>query len=253
MYAEERQRLIVERARADGRVDVAGLADALDVTPETIRRDLSRLERLGQLKRVHGGAIPLDRLGFEPPVAARNETMTAEKDRIAKAALDLVPDEGAILLDAGTTTARLASALPTDRELTVVTNALDIATILATRPNLTVLMVGGRVRGRTLATVDSWAATMLQDLYVDVAFMATNGVSVERGLTTPDPTEAMVKGLMVTSARRAVLLADHTKVGNDHLVRFADLAQIDTFVTDAGVDAELLGDLEATGLQVVSA
>lgn len=253
VYAEERQGLIAERARSAGRVEVAALAEELDVTPETIRRDLSRLERLGQLKRVHGGAIPLDRLGFEPPVDARREAMATEKDRIAKAALAEVPEEGAILLDAGTTTARLATALPTDRELTVVTNALDVATTLAARPNLTVLMIGGRVRGRTLAAVDSWAARMLGDLFVDVAFVGTNGVSVERGLTTPDPTEAMVKGLMVETARRAVLLADHTKVGNDHLVRFADLDQIDTLVTDTGIDAELRGDLEATGLEVVVA
>lgn len=253
MYAEERQRHIVERARDEGRVEVAVLADELAVTPETIRRDLSRLERLGQLKRVHGGAIPLDRLGFEPPVAARREAMSAEKERIAKTALGMVPEEGAILLDAGTTTARLATALPTDRELTVVTNALDIATTLAPRTNLTVLMIGGRVRGRTLAAVDSWAVSMLDDLFVDVAFVATNGISVERGLTTPDPTEAMVKGLMVETGRRAVLLADHTKVGNDHLVRFADLDQIDTFVTDSGVDAELRGDLEAAGLEVMVA
>jgi len=253
MYAEERQRLIVERARAEGRVEVAALADELDVTPETVRRDLSRLERLGQLKRVHGGAIPLDRLGFEPPVAARDVAMTAEKERIAKAALDFVPEEGAILLDAGTTTARLATVLPADRELTVVTNGLDIATRLASHLNLTVLMIGGRVRGRTLASVDSWAADMLRDLYVDVAFIATNGVSIERGLTTPDTTEASIKSLMVASARRAVLLADHTKVGNDHLVKFADLDQIDTFVTDSGLDGDFKADLEAAGLQVVTA
>lgn len=253
MYAEERQRLIADRARAEGRVEVAQLATELDVTSETIRRDLSRLERLGQLKRVHGGAIPLDRLGFEPGVAERDAAMTAEKERIAKAALDEVPDEGAILLDAGTTTSRLAAFLPSDRELTVVTNALNIATTLAPRPNLTVLMIGGRVRGRTMAAVDDWASKLLADLYVDVAFIATNGISVERGLTTPDPTEAGVKRLMVASARRSVLLADHTKVGVDHLVRFADLDEVDTFVTDNGVDHDLRTDIEAAGVRVVTA
>ena len=253
MYAEERQRTIVERAREDGRVEVAQLAEDLAVTPETIRRDLSRLERLGQLKRVHGGAIPLDRLGFEPGVEARDVAMTGEKDRIAKAALAELPEEGAILLDAGTTTSRLAAAIPTDRELTVVTNALNIATTLAQRPNLSVLMVGGRVRGRTLATVDTWAASVLGDVFVDVAFMATNGLSVERGLTTPDPTEAAIKRLMIAAARRTVLLADHTKVGNDHLVRFADLADVDTLVTDGGLDPELRAELDETGLRVVTA
>ncbi|HUG86751.1 MAG TPA: DeoR/GlpR family DNA-binding transcription regulator, partial [Euzebya sp.] len=229
------------------------LAEDLAVTPETIRRDLTHLERLGQLKRVHGGAIPLDRLGFEPGIEARDVSMTAEKDRIAKAALAELPEEGAVLLDAGTTTSRLAAALPSDRELTVVTNALNIATTLAMRPNLNVLMVGGRVRGRTLATVDTWAAAMLHDVFVDVAFMATNGISVERGLTTPDPTEAAMKRLMIASARRTVLVADHTKVGNDHLVRFADIGQIDTFLTDSGLDPELRAQLDESGLRVVTA
>lgn len=253
MYAEERQSRIVTQARAEGRVEVARLAAELDVTPETIRRDLTTLERRGVLRRVHGGAIPLERLGFEPGIDTRASVMTAEKERIAKAALDQLPDEGSILIDAGTTTARLAEALPRDRELTVVTNGLDIAVQLASQPNVTVLALGGRVRGRTLATVDVWAMQTLESTFVDVAFMATNGISVERGLTTPDPTEAAVKRAMIGSARRAVLLADHTKVGNDHLMRFADLGDIDTFVTDAQIDRDLLTELEAAGLSVVCA
>lgn len=253
MYAEERQAHIVQLARSDGRVEVARLATDLDVTPETIRRDLSVLERRGLLRRVHGGAIPIERLGYESGVDTRDVVMTAEKERIAKAALAYLPEDGSLLLDAGTTTSRLAEALPLDRELTVVTNALDIAGRLARRPNLTVLTIGGRVRSRTLATVDLWAVDALRDTFVDVAFMATNGVSVERGLTTPDPAEAAVKRAMVRSARRSVLLADHTKVGNDHLVRFADLADIDTFVTDAQLDPSLATELETAGLPVVRA
>src|SRR3954469_12815453 len=103
MYAEERQRHIAAAARAAGRVDVAELSAELEVTAETIRRDLSVLERHGLLRRVHGGAIPVERLGFEPALSTRTTVMTAEKDRIAKAALAELPDEGAILLDAGTT------------------------------------------------------------------------------------------------------------------------------------------------------
>src|SRR6266567_8038640 len=148
MYAEERLQFIVQRARLEGRVDVAALADGLNVTAETIRRDLTILERHGLLRRVHGGAIPVERLGFEPALATRDATMTAEKDRIAKAALAEVPAEGAILLDAGSTTGRLADALPVDRELTVVTHSLTIAMALSARPNLTLMLLGGRLRGR---------------------------------------------------------------------------------------------------------
>ena len=253
MYAEERQQAIVAAARERGRVEVARLARDFDVTPETIRRDLTTLERHGVLRRVHGGAIPLERLGFEPAFDARDAVMTAEKERIAKAALAELPAEGSIVLDAGSTTARFAEALPGDREVTIITNALNIAVALARRPNLTVLTVGGRVRGRTLATVDTWSTSVLGDTFADVAFVATNGVSVERGLTTPDPAEAATKRAMVAAARRVVLLADHTKVGNDHLVRFADLADVDTFVTDQGLDQQLAQDIESAGVRVVRA
>ncbi|MEA2652076.1 MAG: DeoR family transcriptional regulator, fructose operon transcriptional repressor [Chloroflexota bacterium] len=253
MYAEERQRWIVERARAGGRVEVAALATELGVTTETVRRDLTTLERHALLRRVHGGAIPIERLGFEPALAARDSVLTVEKERIAQMALAELPDEGSILLDAGTTTARLADALPTDRELVVLTNALPIAMSLSIRPNITVLMVGGRVRGRTQAAVDAWALHALADSYVDVAFIGANGISPERGLTTPDTTESAVKRAMIGAARRCVVLADHTKVGQDHLSRFAALDEIDTLITDSGLDALVADELRSRGLKVVLA
>lgn len=253
MYAEERQQQIMQLARSVGRVHVASLATQFSVAAETVRRDLAVLERQGGLRRVHGGAVVLDRLGYEPAVAAREGVMTAEKERIAKAALDELPDEGAILLDAGTTTARLAAILPTDRELTVVVNAVDVATRLTGHGNLTVLILGGRIRGRTMAAVDMWALRALEETYVDIAFMATNGVSPRRGLTTPDPTEAAVKRAMIASARRTVLLVDHTKFGNDHLIRFGDLADVDTLITDNGLDADLAAELASHGPRVVRA
>jgi DeoR family transcriptional regulator, fructose operon transcriptional repressor len=250
MYAEERQRWIVERARAGGRVEVAALAGQLGVTTETVRRDLTTLERHALLRRVHGGAIPIERLGFEPALAARDAVLTAEKERIARLALAELPEEGTILLDAGTTTARLADALPADRELVVLTNALPIAMALSIRPNLTVLMLGGRVRGRTQAAVDAWALQALSDSFVDVAFIGTNGITLERGLTTPDTTESAVKRAMIRAARRSVVLADHTKAGQDHLSRFAELDEIDTLISDSGFDAEMADELRARGMKV---
>ncbi len=251
MYAEERQQEILRAARGDGRVDVNALAEGFGVTAETIRRDLTTLERAGVLRRVHGGAIPVERIGFEPALAARDSVLTAEKERIAKAALAEVPSEGAIILDAGTTTARLAQILPGDRELTVVVNSPALATMLGTRANLNVLLLGGRVRGKTLATVDDWALRPLAELYVDVAFLGTNGASVERGLTTPDPAEAAVKRAMIAAARRSVLLADHTKIGNDYLARFGSLSDLDLLITDTGLNNDLVEDVEAAGVRVI--
>jgi DeoR family fructose operon transcriptional repressor len=179
--------------------------------------------------------------------------MTAEKERIAKAALAELPPEGAIIIDAGSTTERLAAVLPMDRELTVVVNAPPMAASLVQRPNLTVIMLGGRVRPRTLATVDDWNLRLLSQIHVDVAFMGTNGLTPELGFTTPDPAEAAVKRAMIASARRAVVLADHTKAGNDYFSRFAKLTDVDTLITDAGIDGELVDDLQRCGIRVVVA
>nr|WP_283939799.1 DeoR/GlpR family DNA-binding transcription regulator [Pseudomonas sp. R3.Fl] len=253
VYATERQQQILAAARRDGRVDVASLATTLDVTPETVRRDLTVLERHGLVRRVHGGAIPVEQLGFEPGLAQREGLLSGEKDRIAKAALEELPAGGAIILDAGTTTVRLAELLPTDRELTVVTHALPVATVLATRPGITLHLVGGTVRGRTLAAVGTWALRELADIHVDTAFLGTNGLSVEHGLTTPDLAEAAVKRALVTAARRTVVLADHTKLGRADFAHVASLEQVDTLVTDSGVMPELADEVEAAGTRVVRA
>jgi DeoR family fructose operon transcriptional repressor len=253
MYAEERQSAIAAKARSAGRVDVTELAEEFGVTTETVRRDLTVLERHGLLRRVHGGAIPVERLGFEPGHATRDSVLVAEKERIAKAALAEVPAEGAILLDAGTTTGRLAEILPSERELTVVTNSVPIVMMLSARRNLTVLLLGGRVRGKTLAAVDSWALDALTDTFVDIAFLGTNGISVERGLTTPDPAEAAVKRAMIGASRRSIVLADHSKIGADRLARFGELADVDVLITDAGADPLAADELSAAGPRVVLA
>ena len=253
MFAEERQSEIVRRARALGRVDVISLSEELGVTPETVRRDLTVIERQGHVRRVHGGAISIERIASEPGLAARETLWTAEKERIAKAAIDEVPHDGAILIDAGTTTRRFAEMLPRDRELLVVVNSPDIALLLGGRAELTVMMLGGRVRARTMAIVDGWALEALTKIHVDVALMGTNGISVECGLTTPDPAEALVKQRMIAAARRVVLLSDHTKIGNNYFSAFAALDEVDTFVTDSGADTGLLEEIEDAGPRVVRA
>lgn len=230
---------------------MAGLARDLSVTPETVRRDLTALERRGALRRVHGGAIPVERLGFEPGVADRQGQAAREKERIARAALDELPDGGSIILDAGTTTVRLAELLPVDRELTVVTHSIPVAAILITRPNISLHLLGGTVRPRTLAAVGEWTQAQVGELFADVAFMGTNGVSVERGLTTPDVAEARVKKALMEAARRTVVLADHSKFGREEFARVAPLSAVDTIITDSGVDSELTEDLENAGPRMV--
>jgi DeoR family fructose operon transcriptional repressor len=255
LYAEERQQAIAELVRHRGRVAVTDVAGAFGVTSETVRRDLATLERSGLLRRVHGGAVPTSALTVvEPGVAEREGTRAAEKDRIAKAAVALVPaDGGSILLDAGTTTGRLAGMLPADRRLVVVTNAVPIAARLAGFGGTRVHLLGGRVRGTTQAAVGEEAVRALENLRVDVAFLGTNALSPRFGLSTPDEEEASVKRAMVRSGHRVVVLADSSKLGREHLVRFAALAAVDVLVTDDGVDARFVADLQARDVEVLVA
>lgn len=251
MYAEERQGEIVERARSKGRVEVASLASALGVSLETVRRDLGALERRGMLRRTHGGAVPVERLRFEPEVAERQAERVAEKARIAEAALEFLPERGTVALDAGTTTAALAELLPAGREITVLTNCLPIASALAANTSLKVVISGGRVRSRTLAAVDDAAARFLDEFSPDVAFVGANGVSARRGLTTPHEAEAAAKRAFVRGADRVVALADHTKVGWEHFVRFARPEEVDVLITDTGLDDAAVAELERTGMEVL--
>jgi DeoR family transcriptional regulator, fructose operon transcriptional repressor len=250
VYAEERRQEIALVVRQNGRGDVTHLAEQFEVTPETIRRDLSDLERRNVLRRVHGGAIPIERFRTEPGVAEKATWMAKEKAQIAAAALSLVPERGTVLLDAGTTTLALARIFP-DRDLTVFTNALPVGNELASRRNLHLYVIG--VRGRTLANVDDWALRQLVDLKVDVGFIGTNGLTVGRGLSTPDPAEAAVKRAMCLAARQVIVLADHTKVGEEDAVRFAPIDEVDVLVTDAGLQQGDQETLQDAGVELVLA
>ena len=253
MYAAERQQRIIAEARRAGRVEVTALADDLGVATETIRRDLTALERRGSLRRVHGGAIPVERLEVEPSLASRSGRLTEVKRRIAARALDQLPSGGSIILDSGTTTGAVAELLPPDLDLTVLTNSLSAASVLATHPGVSLYLLGGRVRGQTGAAVGDWTVRALTDVVVDVAFMGTNGFSVARGLTTPDQSEALVKRAMVASARTAIVLSDSSKAGDDHLHRFAELGDIDVLVTDTDLDDDVAAEIRAAGPDVVTA
>ncbi|MGW5653218.1 DeoR/GlpR family DNA-binding transcription regulator [Streptomyces humi] len=253
MYAPERQQEILRLARDGGRVDVVSLAEEFQVTQETIRRDLKALDRAGLVRRVHGGAIPAGRLDFEPDLAERESTSADEKDRIAKAAVPELPVEGTLILDAGTTVARLAAAIPLEANLTVVTHSLPIAARLADHPGIQLHLVGGRVRHRTRAAVDAWALRAYGEIRADVLFVAANGFSAEQGLTTPDLAEAAVKRAAVAAARRVVLLADSAKHGQEHFARFGALGDVDLLITDTGLTPEDAAAIERGGTEVVRA
>jgi DeoR family transcriptional regulator, fructose operon transcriptional repressor len=248
-YADQRKNHILNRLLSSGRVDATEVAESLGVTGETIRKDLIALERQGILRRVHGGAVPVQSLSFEPGVETRTEFST-EKTRIAQAALAHLPTEGSVLIDAGSTTAKLVEIFPGDRELTVYTNTIPLAISLLTRPRLTVFTLGGRLRNKTFAEVGDWAVRALSEINVDVAFLGTNGISMTRGLTTPDPAEAAVKRLMLGCAAKRVLLADHSKFGVVKGTKHGDVDDIDVLISDAGLTDDQYTQLRTAGIDV---
>lgn len=255
MYPEERQQAIASLVMAKGRASVAELAQAYDVTTETVRRDLAVLDKAGIVRRVHGGAVPARALHLvEPGVGERDVTRAEHKDAIATAAAEFFPLGGAtVLLDAGTTTMRIAAHLPTDRELVVVTNSVPIAARLATMPTVSLQLLGGRVRGVTQAAVGEQTLRVLDTLRVDIAFIGTNAISVRHGLSTPDTDEAAVKRAMVRAANYVVVAADSSKVGREDFVSFAPITSVDTLITDPEITAADSAELSAQGVEVICA
>ena len=182
---EKRRRLDLEHARGNGHIDVADIADGLEVAAETVRRDLKAPEGHGLVRRTHGGAYPTDGAGFETTMTYRSGHRVPEKRRIAAAAASKLGEAETIYLDEGFTPQLVAEELiKLQRPLTMVTASLAVAGALAPVETMSVILLGGRVRGRTLATVDHWATTMLSDLIIDLAILGTNGISRDRGLTT---------------------------------------------------------------------
>jgi len=251
--ADERQRQILVRARTDGRVEVGILAADLAVAEETVRRDLRELVERGVLQRVHGGAYPVESAGFESNIKHRSTSLVAEKRRIAVAAADRLHGAETIYIDEGVTPQFVAEELAPETPITVVTSSLLAAGALAETPNVTVLLLGGRMRGRTLATVDHWALRMLGDLVIDLAFLGSNGISREHGLTTPDPAVAAVKSAVIERSRRRVFVGLHTKFGASSFCRFAEISDFEVLVTDSGLSPGEARRFAVLGPQVVRA
>ena len=253
LVAERRQELL-NAVRTRGRLEVARAASELGTSTETIRKDLIALESQGLLRRVHGGALQVPSMTFEPDVSHRTENL-AEKGRIAARAIEEVPEDGAIFIDAGSTTLLFAEFLEGRAGLRVFTNSLTVARILAGKPFLSCHTLGGRVRPKTLAEVGSWTQRLLDDahFHFDVAFVGANAISFSRGLCTPDPEEAAVKRGMIANSERVVLLADHTKFGQNSLVKYADLAEIDLVITGVEIEDQHHTALTEAGVEMALA
>jgi DeoR/GlpR family transcriptional regulator of sugar metabolism len=245
LLAEQRRALILDEVRRRGGVRVNELTRRLNVSDMTVRRDLDALARQGVVEKVHGGAVPVvEASSHEPGFEAKSGLELGAKEAIARAAAELVLPGSAIALAGGTTAFALAHHLLDVPDLTVVTNSVRVADVFQSgqrRPtpgngdgSATVVITGG-VRTPSETLVGPVADRAIQSLHFDLLFLGVHGISVEAGLSTPNLAEAETNRQFVRSARRVVVIADHTKWGTVGLSSFATLEDVDTLVTDAGI------------------
>jgi DeoR/GlpR family transcriptional regulator of sugar metabolism len=249
VFAVERRRAIIEHVRTHGVVSLRELAAAVHTSEVTVRRDVRAMEEEGLLDRRRGGAAWPGRLTHEQTYQQKSLVAAAEKVAIARLACELLVEGDAIVVGAGTTTQEFARVLGRFSALTVVTNSVLVAQELA-RTTAEVVLTGGTLRGSTYALVGSSAETSLRQVRVRHAFLSGNGLTAERGLSTPNMQSASIDQAIVRSARDVVVLADHTKLGVDTMVQTVPPDAITHLVTDDKADPGVLARLRSLGVQV---
>ena len=249
MRQSERLSRIVEQLSTNGSVGVGDLAADLGVSSATVRRDLVLLEQQRLLARTHGGAIANGVL-FELPLRYRSARRQEQKARIAQVAAERVPEGAAIGMTGGTTTTECARALSDRRRLTVVTNSLNIASELAVRPNLKLVVTGGVARPESYELVGPLAEGALATLNLDLVLVGVDGISVDEGFTTHHEVEAHTNHALIDRARRVVVVADSSKLGQVAFARICGLDDVDELITDSDAAADEVEAVRAAGLEV---
>ena len=250
MRQPERLSAILEQLSADGSLSVSDLSARLGVSAATIRRDLELLERQRLLSRTHGGAVPQGVL-YELPLRYKSARFHEEKLRIAHAAAERVADGWAIGLTGGTTTTEVARALVERQRLTVVTNALNIASELAVRANLKLVVTGGVAR-ESYELVGPIAEASLAGLNLDMVFLGVDGISPDAGLTTHHEVEAHTDLALIDRARNVTVVADSSKIGRVAFARICGMSRVDELITDSEADGAALSAIEERGVRVTT-
>lgn len=248
-----RSRIVEYVEKSDGaRVD--DLADRFGVSRATIRRDLTRLHEEGLIERAHGGATPKrhGRIGgmMEPPILSRSSIQPEEKRAIGELAAKFVEDGDVIYVSGGSTTAEMIPYLSSHRNLTVITNALNIATLLAPLANINAIIVGGTLRHSEMSMLGALTEDALRNLRVDRLFTGTPAIHPEHGLSADDLTEVQSDKNIMSIAREITVLADHTKFGCIATMIQARLEEIDRVVTDSGTGVSDVERIRERGIEV---
>lgn len=252
MLVLERRQQIVQLLEKQGSVRVSALAANYGVTEETIRRDLEDLERAGLLRRTYGGAVAWRGTGYESPYDTRREQQLNEKLSIAKKAAELVANGETLFLDASTTTLYLARQLLGKRDLTVITNSIQIVSELGGKRGLNVIATGGVLRDRSLSCVGPLAARVLREYHPDWAFVSCKGFSLEKGLLDTNDLEVELKRLAIANARESVALVDSSKFQQPALLQIGPVEIISKLVTDR-MDSKMQQELTSRGVEVLTA
>jgi DeoR family transcriptional regulator, aga operon transcriptional repressor len=256
MTRAERLAALLEQLVSDGRLDVDEAADRHGVSPATVRRDLDYLADQQLLSRTHGGAVP-NTTSYDLPLRFKATSRGEAKQRIARRAVEMLWPGCTCALNGGTTTVEIARAIPGVQALhdgvTVVTNAVNIATELTVRPFIKIVVSGGVARPQTYELVGPIASETLGRLTPDLCFLGATGVDVTAGVTSDDEGEAAVNRVMVSQAKRTIVVADSVKLGRIGFARICDLTDVAGVLTDAGAAPETLDAIRAMGLEVLIA
>jgi DeoR family transcriptional regulator, aga operon transcriptional repressor len=249
MHKSARLSAILERLANGGTVDVGELAAELSASPATIRRDLATLEQQRLLARTHGGAVA-HAVSYELPLRYKGVRRAEEKRRIAQAAATLVSEGMAIGLTGGTTATEVARALADRQGLTIVTNALNIASELAVRPNIKLIVTGGLARSQSYELSGPIAESSLTGLNLDIAFIGVDGIDAKAGCTTYQEVEGHTNGIMIQHAKHVVLVADSSKIGKIAFARICETSAVSQLITDSAADDHAVQALTDCGMDV---
>jgi len=252
MLVAERYELIVQLVNERGSIRVSELSELCSVTEETIRRDLDKLEQAGRLKRSHGGAVSVKESQQEIPYFEREITRAQEKMRIAEEAVKLIQPHDRILLDASTSAWYMAKIMP-DIPITILTNAVKVATELSTKEKIEVISLGGRLSPRSLSFVGPITEKTLESFHVNKLFFSCKGVHLERGISESGELQARLKQQMIEAADEVILIADSSKFGVKSFTQVSNLSAINTIITDRNLDEDMQKSLQAVGLTVTLA
>lgn len=236
MLPNQRRDKILELLQEDGSAKVLDLARLFKVSEVTVRQDLEKLEKDGLILREHGGAYLKNIENQVSTFSLTHQENMDKKELIATKCLEFINSGDTIILDSGSTTTEIAKKLKGKKDLTVITNALNIALLLGSEPGIEVIMTGGEFKPPTLSLTGQKAADFFKGLNVQKLFLATAGISLKSGLTYPSISDIVVKKAMIEAAETTYLVADSTKIGKSAFASLGALSLIDYIITDAGIE-----------------